>query len=212
MEIQTQVRTCRYCHHPQDINNFRMRKGNKLSGDKRWRSWKCKKCTHNDSIECKIRLYGKDPTQKTRGQRYQAKVKEARRVDIRGPIVAREILHNSRKTDKNNKLENNLTILFIEKTIEKPCCYCGENNIKMTLDRINNSMGHSEMNVVAACIRCNNIRRDMPYNTWLFLVPKIKEAKELGLFDDWNAYWQKGKKPIESPPVGDCSGVNTKFK
>lgn len=213
MEEQTQVRICKTCNESKNINDFRMRKGSKFSGEKRWRSWKCKKCTYKDSIECYKRLYGKDPNQKTRNQRYQVKIKKARRIDIRGPIVAREIVYNSRKNDKNNGLTNNMTTLFVEAFIEKPCCYCGENNIKMTLDRINNDLGHIESNVVASCIRCNNIRRDMPYNTWLYLVPKIKEAKELGLFNNWNAYWQKGREIIvEITPPKDCSGMNTKFK
>lgn len=213
MEEQTQVRMCKYCKKSQDINNFRMRKGSKTSGDKRWRSWKCKKCTHSTSLECKIRLYGKDPTQQTRGQRYRAKIKKAKRIDIRGHIVAREIIYNSKKQDKKKKFENNLTISLVEALIEKPCFYCGENNIKMTLDRKNNDIGHVETNIVAACIRCNNIRRDMPYAAWIFLVSKIKEAREIGLFGKWDAYWQKGRQQIiDAPPAKDCSGINTRFK
>lgn len=61
----------------------------------------------------------------------------------------------------------------------------------MTLDRIDNKMGHTKENVLPACIRCNNLRGDMPIQAWTFLVPKVKEAKESGLFEDWDAYWQK---------------------
>lgn len=55
----------------------------------------------------------------------------------------------------------------------------------MTLDRIDNTIGHVQTNVVAACVRCNYMRRDMPYAAWTRLVPLIKQLREEGLFGAW---------------------------
>jgi hypothetical protein len=55
----------------------------------------------------------------------------------------------------------------------------------MTLDRKDNSIGHLLDNVVPCCIRCNYIRRDMPFEAWLIVATGIRKAKELGLFGTW---------------------------
>jgi hypothetical protein len=55
----------------------------------------------------------------------------------------------------------------------------------MTLDRIDNTIGHVKTNVKPACIRCNLLRRNMPYAAWLMLVPAVKKARKFGLFDGW---------------------------
>jgi len=55
----------------------------------------------------------------------------------------------------------------------------------MTLDRIDNDKGHTQDNVVPACIRCNYARRSMPYEAWLVVAKGMREAREQGLFGDW---------------------------
>jgi hypothetical protein len=55
----------------------------------------------------------------------------------------------------------------------------------MTLDRKDNSKGHTQDNVNAACIRCNYARRDMPYGAWLFIVKGMREARMSGAFGTW---------------------------
>ena len=57
--------------------------------------------------------------------------------------------------------------------------------MKMTADRIDNNLGHTKDNVVAACYRCNMIRGNMPYKAWLNIAPAIRDTVEKGLFDDW---------------------------
>jgi hypothetical protein len=157
----------------------------------------CWKCRSNGRL---------DTTQKTREGRYLQKRQTARRTEVRGPYIAQEIYYGSRKWDGKYDLLNDLTREIIEKLISVPCQYCGENELRMTLDRMDNERGHSQDNVVPACIRCNNIRRNMPYETWLFLVPHIREARERGLFKGWNAFWQKSQKPLRpvTPPPYRC--------
>lgn len=98
---------------------------------------------------------------------------------------ANVIAIDSKASDKKHNREYNLTIEYIAELIKNPCTYCEETNLQMTLDRMNNSLGHIIGNVVPACIRCNLIRKAMPYEAWLLLAPALKEAREKSLFGDW---------------------------
>lgn len=106
---------------------------------------------------------------------------------IDGKILecARNFLFCHRKSDRIRGREFDLSLEWICEQIAKPCVYCGEDEGRRTLDRIDNSLGHLENNVVTACIRCNLIRGNMPYEAWLALVPAIREVKQRGLFGDW---------------------------
>lgn len=97
----------------------------------------------------------------------------------------RWILEDSRKSDKLKNLLNNMDVVFIANTIQNGCHYCGETKLRMTLDRIDNDKGHTKDNVLPACIRCNYMRRSMPYQAWDHIKTSVRSAKELGLFGDW---------------------------
>lgn len=102
---------------------------------------------------------------------------------------ARFILADSKKNDKKNGRDNNLTIEFIiDKLSCGQCSYCGDKNSKLTLDRVDNFLGHLIDNVEVSCNFCNIIRGNMPYDAWIHIVPSIKSAKELGLFNSWKPY------------------------
>lgn len=75
----------------------------------------------------------------------------------------------------------------LEGLIREACRYCGETTLKMTLDRRNNAVGHTKANVQPCCIRCNLIRRDMPYEAWLVIAPSVRASREAGLFNSWTA-------------------------
>src|SRR5579862_8733161 len=98
-----------------------------------------------------------------------------------GDNVARWIYKDSRQSDRKSGLENDLTKEFIEAAIAGGCTYCGETALRMTLDRIDNARGHTQDNVVAACIRCNYLRRSVPYAAWLVIAPAVRQAREQGL-------------------------------
>jgi hypothetical protein len=117
----------------------------------------------------------------------QAREKTYIKIDERGLglKIGRWILEDSRRSDKKKGLSNNLTREFIDLEISKGCSYCGEASIRMTLDRIDNTVGHLQSNVVPACIRCNLTRGNMPYKAWLFLVDSMRHAREAGAFDNW---------------------------
>ena len=55
----------------------------------------------------------------------------------------------------------------------------------MTLDRNDNALGHLQSNVNPCCVKCNYIRRDLPYEVWELIVPALRIASERGMLDSW---------------------------
>lgn len=96
---------------------------------------------------------------------------------------------DSRDYDKRRGLSNDLTKEFIGSLLMMDCTWCGASptEVKSTLDRLDNSIGHIRKNVVTACVRCNYVRRDMPLEAWKVVAPSMKIARELGLFGEWVA-------------------------
>jgi|SRR5271157_787961 len=119
----------------------------------------------------------------------------------------RVILNNCRKADKILNLTTTLTRELIAKLIAKPCEYCEVEDDRMGVDRKDNSLGHTPNNVVPCCLRCNSLKRDMPWAAWMFLVPTIREAARLGLFGDWIGHNRGGneigKRKAASPAYRD---------
>lgn len=138
----------------------------------------CRKC-YREKKATLNRKYRKQPHTK---DKYNSKARE-RRQDPN--LRAKYILWDSQRGDKKLGRENDLTIDFINETISCECGYCGESELKMTLDRKDNSIGHIQENVIPCCVRCNYIRRDMPYEAWICLAPRLKEIRESGLFGTW---------------------------
>jgi hypothetical protein len=101
----------------------------------------------------------------------------------------------SSDTRKGKERGNDLTIEFIENLISNGCEYCGDKESKMTLDRIDNTLGHLQSNVKPACYRCNIMRGSMPYNAWVFFLDAVKTARLAGAFGDW------GLKPFNKRAV-----------
>jgi hypothetical protein len=102
-----------------------------------------------------------------------------------GVDVARFIFWEARRMDKRRGMACDLTRVRIAALIAGGCQYCGETELRMTLDRIDNTKGHTLDNVVPACIRCNYARRDMPFDAWLCLTEGMRRAREQGLFKEW---------------------------
>jgi hypothetical protein len=117
-------------------------------------------------------------------ERQKAVAREERRT---GHDRGKYIIHDSRKSDRRAGRENDLSREMVDALISKPCTYCGVEGVRMTLDRIDNSLGHLIANVQPSCLRCNYLRGSMPYEAWVFLVPIIREAHERGLFGEWRS-------------------------
>lgn len=167
---------CRVCELPKDPSQMKKSYGKP-----------CKICCECDGKK-RADNYKKTPKSKARRDRILAKRKEWRK---NGVNVDQSILTQSRSNDKRKGRDNDLTREFIRTEIIKCCTYCGDMTSRMTLDRIDNSIGHIQTNVVPACLRCNYVRRDIPFEAWLIIAPAVKEARERGAFGTWNGSWLK---------------------
>ena len=168
-----QTKKCKKCEETKAINKFYWSRGK--SGnikDKIYHSKICKKCQHK-------RARNSPNRQKTTNEYRKRYCRDPKN---KGKIILRRFI----KSDMKKGWHCNLDIEFVESLLDMGCKYCGEQSrIKLTLDRIDNGNGHIKNNVVCSCIRCNFIRRDMPYVAFECLAPHIKKIKELGLFGDW---------------------------
>jgi hypothetical protein len=139
-------------------------------------------CTLCENAQLRRRRKEKPEVYGAIAQRQKDKNRASRAQDVSS---ARWILVDSKKSDRKKGLEFGLDLAFIEEQIQRPCSYCGDTKSKMSLDRIDNAIGHTKVNVVPACTRCNYVRRDMPYEAWLVVAPAMKQAREAGLFSGW---------------------------
>ena len=69
-------------------------------------------------------------------------------------------LYYYRSYDKAKGFDNDLTEDFATRLTTLPCEYCGTAEQIRGLDRIDNSLGHLQSNVVPCCHRCNTTRMD----------------------------------------------------
>lgn len=177
----TFTKQCTRCGEVKDTTEFSLRR----NGDKTYVGPTCRPC---DCI--RMQEYRKDGTYKERrcpekqrehNVRSAAKNKQKRRD---GEDRARFIIEDARNGDRKFGRDCDLDRDFVESEITKGCSYCGS-LARMTMDRIDNDLGHLKTNVAPACYRCNMIRRDMPHGAWMAIVPAIKAASDSGLFGDW---------------------------
>lgn len=144
----------------------------------------CKEC---DKAEKRSR-YNPQKAKIKRASRDVEKEAQAKRLSRAEPMNReRYIVEDTRKADKRKGHENDLDREFVRDLIDHGCEYCGDttNRLNMTLDRINNRIGHVKANVRPACYRCNILKQDMPDDAWLSIVPAVRGAHEAGLFADW---------------------------
>ena len=137
----------------------------------------CKKC---DSLRARA-------WQKSNPEKYEQlqEVLKAQRKHDRKTNHALTIFRDCRHSDKRSGRTNDLTKDFVALTINRDCFYCGETLLRMSLDRVDNSKGHTMDNVIPACVRCNYIRKDMPYDAWIVVAVGMRQAREQGLFGGW---------------------------
>jgi hypothetical protein len=130
----------------------------------------CRTCVSRNSA----RYYAKNSLNVNERRRARRKLKPAR-----------AILNDSKQNDRKRGLVNDLDLDFVERAICQECTYCGERPPRMSLDRIDNSIGHTKENVVPCCVRCNLVRGNMPHAAWKLVAKGMREASEQGLFGDW---------------------------
>ena len=147
-----------------------------------------------------------------RRARDKASSSERRRRRRRNPARrANIVLEDSKRSDRRHGRDNDLELEFVARTLDAACVYCSATDLKMTLDRIDNSIGHLQGNCVAACIRCNYVRRDMPYETWLVVAVGMKQAREAGLFGTWDCSIQRHANVAQSAEATVSNSVKCQF-
>lgn len=170
-------KTCSRCGLSKPISDFYPT----YQYGKHYRRTRCKQC---DNI-LRTQRPKSIPTA-TQKEEWARRDAARQRRDRRDPRHDAKFIHkDSLKSDRKLQRENDLTREFIAAEIAKGCCYCGETELRMTLDRVDNDRGHTRDNVVPACIRCNYVRRNMPYEAWLVISTAMQEARQRGLFGDW---------------------------
>lgn len=171
-------RICRICGKKQRAIEFYV---SKFKDGRTYRDSRCKSCHKED----KKRRRQADPKVRAGESR--------RRRESRASGLHRSqwILTDTRKWDKQRGFECDLDRAFVEILINQPCSYCGTSEL-IGLDRIDNDLGHTKVNVQPACRPCNMLRRDLPMVVWLRLVPILRQAMDDGLLDEWRIRNKKG--------------------
>jgi hypothetical protein len=174
------TKECSRCKQVKQITCFTT----KTQKGKKYLSSHCRDCCNaRDRARRRNPLWEKN---KEADQKYETK-RALKRKEDRASIdtAPKFVLWDSRKSDRKKGRDNDLDIGFVTELLERPCSYCESREMKMTLDRVDNTLGHLQSNVVPACFRCNIIRRDMPSSAWAEFVPVLKEVTKKGLFGEW---------------------------
>lgn len=94
---------------------------------------------------------------------------------------AKSLLRGYKYKDKEKGLGNDLTEAFVTALMVLPCSYCATTKYQRGLDRLDNSLGHLQDNVVPCCQECNRVRSDVftPEQMRRFIGPAISQARNL---------------------------------
>lgn len=101
------------------------------------------------------------------------------------------VFQDTRKSARRDGREFSLTKDVVESLITKPCSYCSSHE-RIGIDRADNNVGYTAENSVPCCARCNMLKKDMPLQAWLVLVPAVRMAFQAGLFGSWLDHTSKG--------------------
>lgn len=182
------MKQCKKCQEYKPLTEFELQK----KGDREYHRNVCNKCK-NAYDHARTKETGRYDRRKERNRQ--------RRHDPNHRVTY--ILRDCFLFDKAKGLKTDLNVELVAALINCGCSYCGvkaSDNLKIGLDRIDNSKGHTTENVNACCTRCNFIRRNMPYEAWILLVPGIRLAVERGLMDNWQygiRHHRRAMTPVE---------------
>lgn len=174
--LHPRIKACDVCLQEKPLTSFPTSGKNFDSNGDRYRRRTCSACV----IKAQKR---NNPERAAKIRQQESKAKALRRKD---PTQRYKfILRDSKASDRKRGFVSNLTQEFILLLIQQPCHYCGDVTLQRSLDRIDNALGHTMNNVVSSCIRCNYIRRDMPYEAFVSMRDALRFAREQGLFGAW---------------------------
>ncbi len=155
------------------------------SNGKRQLRSNCAKCDNIKRVE-RVKKSGQTPARQAAWKRYEAK-RKLRRTSKLPSEVAHWICEDSKKSARKRNIEHDLQENTIAEFIADGCVYCGEKDLRITLDRIDNSKGYTMNNINPACLRCNYARGNMPFKAWKFLIDGMRKARLAGAFGNWQS-------------------------
>lgn len=74
---------------------------------------------------------------------------------------------------KERSIDFNISIDSFKKLVSGSCNYCGTTDGAIGIDRVDNSSGYTEANVVSCCSSCNYFKHTMSVSDFLLHVSKI---------------------------------------
>lgn len=169
------MKVCNKCKIEKDDSGF----GTRDVNGKKYLRTQCRDC---ESKKRAARNYSEDAVKRA-SLKHLAKRRKSRASGLEDD---KWIVIDARGSDRKKGRENDLDREFVRELIKDGCSYCGETEIRMTVDRVDNERGHLKDNVVPACMRCNYVRGAMPHKAWLFLINGMREAREKGFFGQWD--------------------------
>lgn len=88
-------------------------------------------------------------------------------------LIANMVRDRYARCAKKRGQEMNLSLDFFKRHVGSNCHYCGDKLKKVGFDRIDNSIGYTESNVVVCCVDCNFMRRLIKYDDFLNRISRI---------------------------------------
>lgn len=144
------MKTCIKC----SVKLYRNRNWYESSYNKKY--YICKKCTKKESRKKYIK--SSEEVLKQEKIRYEKK-KANGYYEYGNRGWASGILGAYKCSDKKRGVKAcNMSIDYFLELIKNPCSYCGDDEDKIGLDRIDNTKGHTKDNVVPCCHLCNTAR------------------------------------------------------
>lgn len=154
------MKVCNHCKEEKDVSLF-LKQVNGFSCN-------CKECTY--------------ALRKIRDDLRREEINERKRFN---KDHIREKYQAYKRHDKVHGVINDIDYEYVKEQLNNPCYYCESTDIMIGLDRKNSSLGHTKENCVPCCYRCNLFKSNIPYEAWMHIVEKVREAVKLGLFLDW---------------------------
>ena len=178
--MKSSSKTCCECQTEKPIEDFYSKGTSKYTGKTYFDSY-CKPCAiSKSSARGKTRVYSTE--EKARKSRVSGEWHKGRRSNKETRHLS--LWEDYRKSDQKKGRINDLTKDQVKDLLSKSCFYCEETE-NMSIDRIDNDLGHLLSNVNPSCMRCNLVRGDMPYEAWLTVTEGMKKARTMGQFSNW---------------------------
>jgi|SRR5208282_1302396 len=88
-----------------------------------------------------------------------------------------------RRNARPRGFEFSLTRTEIEDIVVRPCHYCGYDSSFVGIDRVDNSKGYVQENIVPCCKICNHAKSDLSLSDFLAWAQRLAKTQRIGTID-----------------------------